>query len=63
MEKQWKKGDKVTPIRGTRKGVVGVVLAGNHMKTIFAGSPYVTVDLDGVGWRPFKANNLKRDEG
>ena len=62
MEQQWNKGDKVTPVRGVRKGVVGVVRAGNHIDSIFAGSAYVTVDLDGVGWRPFKANNLNRVE-
>ena len=63
QEKQWSKGDKVTPIPGVRKGVLGVVRAGNSVKSIFRGSTYVTVDLDGVGWRPFKANNLKRVEG
>tara|TARA_R110002020_G_scaffold9438_4_gene37099 strand:+ start:268 stop:462 length:195 start_codon:yes stop_codon:yes gene_type:complete len=60
QEKQWSKGDKVTPIQGVRKGVIGVVRAGNSVNSIFGGSTYVTVDLDGVGWRPFKANNLKR---
>ena len=63
MEKQWSKGDKVTPIQGIRKGVIGVVRAGNHVDSIFRGSTNVTVDLNGVGGRPFKANNLKRIEG
>ena len=62
MEKQWNKGDKVTPIQGCRKGVIGVVLAGNDpAKTIFTKS--VTVDLDGIGRRPMHPNNLKRIEG